>query len=381
MAPSVQAADYSSPATVRYEYYNWYDNPISYQILEDNGGSIISVTQEVGEWAYYGSVPWSGIQYENHIFRHRLVVVVQNNRVVTDYWPYTNTHYGFRIRIWDSVRLNYIDDIRDPLYDYSPGHHWYPSSVDGHFIPISTSFIDLDYDYPNGNWEREYFRIGINWRCACDKVTSISGYKFNDLNKNGVWDGGEPALQGWTINLAPCFIDNFEDENADGWTPLAGTWAVVNDSGNYVYSGTATADEQVSYASAFGTFDNFTVEAKTKAINSDGHYGIVLREDGTGKHYGLYLHAVAEGQYYFGYWDGSSYHDLVPWTSTTAYSDAHVWNKLKVVAEGNVFELYINDVLVNTVTDTSSYASSGYVGFIVDKNIEGQNSYFDDITS
>ncbi|MEA3357269.1 MAG: SdrD B-like domain-containing protein, partial [Patescibacteria group bacterium] len=30
---------------------------------------------------------------------------------------------------------------------------------------------------------------------------SISGYKWNDLNGNGVWDQGEPGLPGWTIIL------------------------------------------------------------------------------------------------------------------------------------------------------------------------------------
>ncbi|MBP9019511.1 MAG: DUF11 domain-containing protein, partial [Bacteroidales bacterium] len=30
---------------------------------------------------------------------------------------------------------------------------------------------------------------------------SISGYKFNDLNKSGTWDTGEPGLADWTIEL------------------------------------------------------------------------------------------------------------------------------------------------------------------------------------
>jgi len=29
----------------------------------------------------------------------------------------------------------------------------------------------------------------------------VSGYKFNDLNGNGTWDGGEPGQQGWTIQI------------------------------------------------------------------------------------------------------------------------------------------------------------------------------------
>jgi hypothetical protein len=34
------------------------------------------------------------------------------------------------------------------------------------------------------------------------QLGSICGSKFNDLNCNGQWDGGEPGLAGWTINLA-----------------------------------------------------------------------------------------------------------------------------------------------------------------------------------
>ena len=180
------------------------------------------------------------------------------------------------------------------------------------------------------------------------------------------------------------FSDNFSDGVADGWTELSGAWSIVDDLGNYVYSGTATGDEQVTYALSAGTFDNFIFEVKVKAINNAGHYGIILREDGTGKHYGFYLNAypTAEGKYYFGYWSGAyPYHPIVPWTdSGGAYTDANVWNTLKVVANGYEFQLYINGILVNTVTDTNHYAASGHVGCIIDQyQSTGQNSHFDDV--
>lgn len=34
-----------------------------------------------------------------------------------------------------------------------------------------------------------------------DRLGSIHGYKFDDLNMNGLWDDGEPGLPGWTIKL------------------------------------------------------------------------------------------------------------------------------------------------------------------------------------
>jgi len=157
---------------VRYEYYNWYDNPLEFQILEGNyvkdGGSIISVTQEegkVGEWEFYGSTPWSGIQYELHTFPHRLVVIVEENKEVSkSEWPYSdtppNTHNGFKLGIWDSATLKYIEDMRDPLL-----YNWYPlSRIDGHPIPYCTSFYDNQNGYARS--DRNLFQIGINWRCA-----------------------------------------------------------------------------------------------------------------------------------------------------------------------------------------------------------------------
>jgi protocatechuate 3,4-dioxygenase beta subunit len=52
-----------------------------------------------------------------------------------------------------------------------------------------------------------------------------SGYKFHDLNRNGVWDAGEPALSGWEIHLF--------GSGADGAIHLTAT---TNASGQYSFS-------------------------------------------------------------------------------------------------------------------------------------------------
>ncbi|MBI5404815.1 MAG: DUF11 domain-containing protein, partial [Candidatus Kerfeldbacteria bacterium] len=57
---------------------------------------------------------------------------------------------------------------------------------------------------------------------ACEGT--ISGYKFNDLNGNGTWDQGEPALSGWTINL---------DQDANGSVDQT---TVTNGSGFYQFT-------------------------------------------------------------------------------------------------------------------------------------------------
>ncbi len=58
---------------------------------------------------------------------------------------------------------------------------------------------------------------------------SISGYKFSDLNANGLWDSGEPPLAGWTINLTGAATRSTVT-NENGWylfsNLLAGSYSV-----------------------------------------------------------------------------------------------------------------------------------------------------------
>lgn len=53
---------------------------------------------------------------------------------------------------------------------------------------------------------------------------TISGYKFNDLDRDGVWDKpGEPGLAGWTIELTYPNGDTITTTtNADGYYEFTG---------------------------------------------------------------------------------------------------------------------------------------------------------------
>ena len=151
---NANATPYESLPEVQYEYYNWYDRALSYQIIEYSGPDItqdIRVDADVGDWEFKG-----------HTYHYRLVVTVKNNRPVTDIWPYTDTHYGFKIGIWDSETLKYFEDMRDPLHGYS--NPWYPSSVDAHFIPMLTTFIEYATDPKH---RRGSFKMGTDWYCVC----------------------------------------------------------------------------------------------------------------------------------------------------------------------------------------------------------------------
>ncbi|TIV23423.1 MAG: hypothetical protein E5W02_05875, partial [Mesorhizobium sp.] len=66
----------------------------------------------------------------------------------------------------------------------------------------------------------------------------IDGHKFNDLNADGVWEAGEPALAGWTI-----YIDANNNNTLDAGEPFA----VTDANGYYKFTvtpGTYTIREQ-----------------------------------------------------------------------------------------------------------------------------------------
>ena len=116
---------------------------------------------------------------------------------------------------------------------------------------IAASFTGLDtgtYDVAEvdeiAGWKRTNHATGsvvvatggmIDTADALDfKYIVISGQKFNDLNGDGVKDGGEPGLAGWTINVSGGVYDG-------------GTSAVTDGSGNYsidsVFTGSHTVAE------------------------------------------------------------------------------------------------------------------------------------------
>jgi uncharacterized repeat protein (TIGR01451 family) len=115
----------------------------------------------------------------------------------------------------------------------------------------------------------------------------ISGYKFNDLNGNGVWDKpSEPALSGWTITLSgPISDTKVTDVNGyyeftgltagtytisealqAGWIQTAPTPAPP---GTYTVS--ITTSGQVVTGKDFGNFKQVTIEAgKWNDLDGDG---------------------------------------------------------------------------------------------------------------
>ena len=73
-----------------------------------------------------------------------------------------------------------------------------------------------------------------------DTTCDINGYKFDDVNGDGVWDAGEPGLPGWEIYL---------DINDNGqFDPVAEPNAVTDIDGMYLFENVEFADPNVSEA-------------------------------------------------------------------------------------------------------------------------------------
>jgi hypothetical protein len=157
----------------------------------------------------------------------------------------------------DMWELSYV--IKDELYVEPP-----TVSVEVEFAPG-----DLEHTVVFGNW----------------KYAEKNGYKFHDLNANGMWNKpGEPALAGWTIKL-----DGYDGKgNAVNLTDVTdangfykflvppGTYDVSEDcsdkSGWYQSAPTAAG-----YACGAGAYEDLTFQSGDVDANNDfGNFKPVL---------------------------------------------------------------------------------------------------------
>jgi hypothetical protein len=120
----------------------------------------------------------------------------------------------------------------------------------------------------------------LNFELGC-----IFGWKFNDLNGNGIWEDGEPGIEGWHIYMLkdadPMIYEAVTDssglwwfcgllhdyyviweEERDGWCPTTDTDALV-----WIWSGT------VAIVEPFGNFECVDIPVfKFNDMNGNGVY-------------------------------------------------------------------------------------------------------------
>lgn len=142
----------------------------------------------------------------------------------------SDTHIGSAGEPWvtfgptDSNGLASVELTEDDITD-SPDHLWFREELQEDYIPFTYHTNDntnaddvsaevycstdvLNYD----NYDRiDGVQLGSVYNCVAFNVQiqqgppepagSISGYKFNDQDGDGVWDEGEPGIAGWEITL------------------------------------------------------------------------------------------------------------------------------------------------------------------------------------
>jgi len=77
---------------------------------------------------------------------------------------------------------------------------------------------------------------------------SIQGSKWNDANANGIWDGGEQALAGWTI-----YIDSVANGQLDPWEIST----VTNADGKYTFSNLGPGEYAILEVNQTGWIQTF----------------------------------------------------------------------------------------------------------------------------
>lgn len=112
------------------------------------------------------------------------------------------------------------------------------------------------------------------------KLGSINGFKWNDINGNGIWDVGEPAASGWLITLTHgSSVLGTATTAADGSYSFTGllpdTYSLAETlqsswTQTFGTSGVVLGAGQVSNNNNFGNFQNVSVKA-CKIEDSDGN--------------------------------------------------------------------------------------------------------------
>jgi hypothetical protein len=174
--------------------------------------------------------------------------------------------------ITDQDGLYYFEDLPTGNYTISEilktaWNQTYPGGDGSHTIELAPGEFNTDNNFGNERPEG-----------------SISGYKWEDLDGDGVWDMDEPALEGWTITLSGDASDSTTTDQDGAYLfqgLLEGTYTVsetLEPGWTQTYpggDGTHTinlGDGEFSSDNNFGNFQNVNVTA-CKMEDLDGNIG------------------------------------------------------------------------------------------------------------
>lgn len=165
-----------------------------------------------------------------------------------------------------------------------------------------------------------------------------------------------------SVFAANLYNDDFEDENATGWSTQNGTWTVVQDNGSNVYRQTSSNEGRASAGNTSWT--DYAIEAKVKIDNWNGTnraYVAGRYQDGN-NFYAASLYNSGGGKL--------EIRKKVSGSTTTLTTldyplSAGTWYTVKLELAGSTIRMFVNGTLQLTATDTS--LSSGAIGLVAYK--------------
>ena len=181
--------------------------------------------------------------------------------------------------------------------------------------------------------------------------------------------GGAPG-EGGAGGAGPTtlFVDDFEDGDADGWLPTAGSWSIATD-GTDVYE-QSNASSTSQYLSAFtGTcWDDQVVEARVKIVSFNGNStsnaaGVYARYVSAQTHYLVGMDSGNNGELFIGrrVQSTSNAPDRIE-TKTNMRWAAGTWYTLRLEVVGTSLKAYVDDVLQLETTDAQITSGGVAVG-------------------
>ncbi len=119
------------------------------------------------------------------------------------------------------------------------------------------------------------------------------------------------------------------------------------------------------------------VDAHSFSDSAEIEYGLVFRLSDDGNNaYMFFLHP--NGEYNFYLYTRPKWNELTSSATSSAIKTGTAKNRLKVVAQGNQFALYVNDQFLNTFTDPT--LSQGRLGFAISSPIPDVKVAFDNLS-
>lgn len=217
--------------------------------------------------------------------------------------------------------------------------------------------VDISHRYAPSVYRRVAICIALMAFTVSAQFASgatISGFKFNDNNKNGVYDLGEPGIPGWFIYI---------DINNNGKYDSGETYAITKDNGNYSFSNLNA-----------GTYiiREYDVRGWTRTYPASGYYTLTIGQNDViyNINFGNYddwpqcnFQCTTQSTYVVNAYLADSNGNSLSSCTPGSYLDVYIWGVVRNNANSDryqliiIFDLYVNDLpisynLTNCFSDT-----------------------------